>query len=348
MATIGSRRIGPGERCFVVAEAGVNHDGDVETALALIDAAADAGADAVKFQTFAADRLAAAHAPKARYQIEREQGADESQLEMLKRLELPRDAYVPLLGRCSERGIAFLSAAFDPDAAEFLTALGAPALKVPSGELTNPFLLEAVASSGLPVILSTGMADLDEVRAAVELLVRGGAGDIVVLHCVTAYPATPSESNLRAMATLEQALGRPVGLSDHTLGTSVPLAAVALGARMLEKHLTLDRSRSGPDHAASLEPNEFAALVAAVREVESALGDGVKRPMPSELENVPVVRRSLAAARDLVEGTTLERSMLTALRPGTGISPLDRDEIVGRRLKRALGRNELIEVDDLE
>lgn len=323
---IGRHDVGIGRPCFVIAEAGVNHDGSPERARALVEAAAESGADAVKFQTFRAESLATVDAPKAAYQ---QAGGDaaESQRAMLRRLELPADAY-PMLKRAADSaGIEFLSSMFDEASADLLDELGVSAFKVPSGELTNLQLLRHVGSLGRPVILSTGMADLEEVEAAVAALDND---QVVILHCVSAYPAPPADANLRAMATMEAAFGKPVGFSDHTLGSEVALAAVALGACMVEKHLTLDRSAPGPDHAASLEPDELRDLVRGIRAVESALGDGRKRPMPSELETAAVARKSLAAACDIAAGTTLTDEMIALCRPGTGLQPSERPLVVGR------------------
>ncbi len=345
--TIGGRRVGPGEPCLVIAEAGVNHNGDLELARRLVDAAADAGADAVKFQTFRAEALAAPAAPKAAYQAEATGGA-ESQLEMLRGLELGPEAWDELKRRADTRGLLFLSAPFDHGSVELLDRIGVAAFKIASPDVTNVPLLENVGRRGRPVILSTGLADMAEVEAAVDVLRRAGAADLVVLHCVSEYPAQPADANLRAMATMADRLGVPVGFSDHTEGTEVALAAVALGACILEKHFTLDRSLPGPDHRASLEPDDLAAFVRAIRTVESALGDGVKRPTEAERANAAVVRRSLAASDYLPAGIVLTRGMLTALRPGTGISPARIDEVVGRRLRRDLAQNELLDPADLE
>jgi N,N'-diacetyllegionaminate synthase len=347
VVTIGDREVGPGRPCFVIAEAGVNHNGELERALRLVDAAAEAGADAVKFQTFRAEAVASPSAAKARYQLE-STPADESQLEMLRALELGWDEHVELLRRAEERGLVFLSSVFDGGSVELLERLGVAAYKIASPEVTNLPLLRAVAAVGRPVILSTGTAELAEVEVAVEALADGGAGAVVLLHCVSAYPADPADANLRAMATMSEHFGLPVGYSDHTEGEEVALAAVALGACVLEKHFTLDRTLPGPDHQASLEPGELAQLVRGVRRVESALGDGLKRPTAVERENALLVRRSLAAADDLPAGIVLTAGMLTALRPGTGISPARLDDVVGRRLRRELAQGELLDPVDLE
>lgn len=343
---IDGARIGAGHPCYVIAEAGVNHDGDIEQALRLVDVAATAGASAVKFQTFVAERLVTADAPKAGYQLETTD-PDESQLGMLQALELDADDHRRLLAHCRERGITFLSTPFDDESVALLVELGVAALKVASPEVTNHPFLELVGSRGLPVILSTGMSTLAEVEAAVAVLAAAGCSELALLHCVSSYPAPAEQANLRAIVTLAERFDVPVGYSDHTVGDGATLAAVALGAQLIEKHVTLDRSLPGPDHAASLEPAELAALVRGVREVEAMLGDGVKRPMPCEEGNRTVVRRSLAAARDLPAGTTVAADMLTALRPATGISPADRAAVLGRTLRRPLRRGELVVQDDL-
>lgn len=346
MVTIGDRVVGEGAPCFVIAEAGVNHNGDLELARRLVDAAADAGADAVKFQTFRAEGVASSNAPKAGYQIAAT-GEGESQLEMLRRLELEKPAFADLKSRAERRGIVFLSTPFDAESVEMLDRIGVAAFKVASPDITNFPLLAEIGSRRRPVILSTGTADLAEVEAAVAAVRDAGAPEIVVLHCVSAYPADAAEANLLAIATLGVCLGLPVGYSDHTEGPEVALAAVALGAVVLEKHLTLDRGLPGPDQRASLEPRELAALVRGVRRVESALGDGVKRPSAAERETAAVVRRSLAAVRDLDAGTVIEESMLTALRPGTGIPPARIGEVVGRALRRDVAAGALITDADI-
>lgn len=334
-------------RCLLIAEAGVNHNGSLELALRLVDAAADAGADAVKFQTFRAERTASAHAAKAAYQ-RHAAGPEESQVEMLRRLELSEEAHLSLLAHCRRRGIRFLSTPFDPESADLLARIGVDLLKLPSGELTNHPLLAHVASKGLPVILSTGMATLAEVGLALEVLQGAGAAGVTLLHCVTEYPAPPAEINLRAMATLRGAFQVPVGYSDHSEGDAVALAAVALGASVLEKHFTLDRALPGPDHRASLEPGELRALVQRVRLVESALGDGIKRPAPCELPNRLLVRRSLVATRPLGPGTRLAASDLTAKRPGTGIPPSDLPKVLGMVLARPLEADGLLTWEALQ
>ena len=296
-----------------------------------MDVAADARADAVKFQTFKADRLVTRAAPRAEYQ-RRATGDAASQHAMLAALELSERAHELLWQHCAERGIEFMSTPFDPESALYLKRLGVRRLKVPSGEVTNLPLLRLMGGLGLPVILSTGMADLTEVEAAVTALQGAGCRELSILHCVSNYPATPEATNLRAMDTLAYA----VGLSDHTEGTTIAVAAVARGATILEKHFTLDRGLPGPDHQASLEPGELKALVRAVRDVTAALGDGVKRPVASELPIRDVARKSLVTTHDLPAGATLRAGDLVILRPGTGLPPARLDDVIGRRTARAI------------
>ena len=338
---LAGKGVGPGRPCFVIAEAGVNHNGDVELAHRLVDVAAEAGADAVKFQSFDPERLVSPLARKAAYQAEAT-GHRESQLEMLRRLVLPSEALAKLAAHAAERGIIFLSTPFDESSADLLETLGMPAYKVPSGEVTNHPLVAHVAAKGLPVLLSTGMSTLEEVAQAVAVVRENGDPPLALLHCVSNYPAAPRDSNLRAIAAMRAAFGVPVGWSDHTEGLQVSLAAVAAGADLLEKHVTLNRNLPGPDHRSSLEPEELAELVRAVREVELAMGDGVKRPVASEAATSEVARRSLHAARALPAGHLLETGDLIALRPGTGISPALRDRVVGRRLKVAVAGGEML------
>jgi N-acetylneuraminate synthase len=315
---------------LVIAEAGVNHNGRLDLALRLVDAAAKAGADAVKFQTFDAERLVTRDAPKAAYQVTDQ---ETSQYEMLRRLQLSPDDHRRVQARCRERGVVFISTPFDEHDADFLEGLGVPLFKVPSGEVTNLAYLAHVARLGKPMLVSTGMCYLGEVEAAVRAIRGAGCRDLALLHCVSNYPADPAEVNLRAMKTMEVAFGVPVGYSDHTLGGEVALAAVALGARVIEKHFTLDRALSGPDHAASLEPGELASLVRGIRAVESALGDGQKRPSPSELGTAAAARKSLVSARDLRSGEVLTEELIAVKRPGTGLPPAMRPHVIGRRLR---------------
>jgi N-acetylneuraminate synthase len=328
--TIGARRVGSKHSCFVVAEAGVNHNGELQKALEMVDVAASAGADAIKYQTFQADELASPEAPKAGYQAEAT-GSKESQLEMLRRLQLAPDAHRALLARCQQRGIQFLSSPFDEASADFLEELGVPAFKVPSGELTNLPFLRYLAQKGRPLIVSTGMSDMGEVAAAVAAVREAGGRDLALLQCVSRYPADPTEANLKAMATLRERFGVPVGFSDHTLGVEVSLAAVALGAAVIEKHFTLNRRLPGPDHAASLEPPELELLVRGIRTVEAALGSGEKVPAPAEQETARVARKSLVAVRDIPAGTTLAQEHIAVRRPGTGLPPSQLPAVLGRR-----------------
>ena len=333
---------------FIIAEAGVNHNGDLETALRLVDVAADAGADAVKFQTFRSDQLASPAAPMAAYQ-ERNTGGAGDQLALVRSLELGAAEHRSLLARCRERGILFMSTPFDRPSMQLLHELGLAIGKVPSGEITNAPYLEAMARTFPDLIVSTGMCTLEEVRAALDVLFASGAdpGRTTILHCNTEYPTPLEDVNLLAMRTLAEEFSLPVGLSDHSLGIEVPTAATALGARVIEKHMTLDREMPGPDHRASLEPHEFKAMVRAVRAIERALGTGVKEPTPSERPNIPVARRSIHLARPLAQGSTIDRQDLFMLRPGSGISPMDLEQVVGRRTARDLNAGHLLQWNDL-
>lgn len=342
---IDRREIGGGRPAFVIAEAGVNHNGDLALAERLVDVAADAGCDAVKFQTFDPALLAAPSAGKADYQRETT-GSGGSQLEMLNALVLPRDAHARLQQRARDRGLIFLSTPFDEPSADFLEELGVPAFKVSSGDLTNVLLLRHLAHKRRPLLISTGMATLDEVLAAVATVKAAGAADIALFHCVSNYPAQPADCNLRAMAALREATGLPVGWSDHTQGIDVTIAAAALGAELIEKHFTLDKTLPGPDHRASLEPDELAAMVRAIRSVEAALGDGRKQPRPSEISMIAAARRSLCYRNALAAGATVGERDLIALRPGTGLETSQIATIVGRRLRVAVERGQLVTLDD--
>jgi N-acetylneuraminate synthase len=343
---IGGRQVGASAPVLVIAEVGVNHDGDLETALELVDAACDAGAGAVKFQTFDTSQLVTSAADLAAYQRERG-GQIENQRELLAPLELGADEFETISRRCAERGVMFLSTPFDLQSAALLERLGVPAFKVGSGELTNLPFLTGLAAYGLPLLLSTGMATLEEVSAAVAVITAQRA-PLVLLHCVSSYPAPPEEANLRALDTLRDAFRVPVGYSDHCMGFEVSLAAVARDACVLERHLTLDRRRTGPDHAMSLEPEELAQLVREVRALEVSLGTGDKQPQPSELDTRLAARRSIVAARALEAGETLTLDGLAIKRPGGGISPSRLDEVVGRRLTQALGADQPLREEDLE
>ena len=330
-------------KTLIIAEAGVNHNGDIELAKRLIDVAADAGADIVKFQTFSADRLTTVNAAKANYQRQAD-AAEESQYAMLKRLELSHDAHQILIEHCRQFNIEFFSTGFDIASVDMLTSLGIQRLKVPSGELTNLPYLRHIGGLGRPVILSTGMATLGEIEAAIEVLTLAGVAraDIVVLHCNTEYPTPMVDVNLRAMQSIQTAFGVKVGYSDHTAGIEVAIAAVSMGACIIEKHFTLDRALSGPDHRASLEPDELKSMVQAIRNIELALGDGVKRPSASELHNRPIARKSIVAARAILAGEAFSEDNLAAKRPGTGLSPMRWDELIGRNASRDFALDEFI------
>jgi N-acetylneuraminate synthase/N,N'-diacetyllegionaminate synthase len=344
---IGERLIGEGKPCFIVAEAGVNHNGDIHLAKKLIDAAKNAGADAVKFQAFKAEKIATIYAEKADYQT-RNAGKDKSQLAMLKKLELDEKDIGELYNYAQKNNIIFLSSAFDRESIDLLNDLGVSAFKIASGEITNLPLLKYVAKKKKPIILSTGMSTLDEVEQAVKVIRENGTKDIVLLHCVTSYPARKEDVNLRAIETLRREFKLPVGFSDHTLGVTIPIAAAALGAVLIEKHFTLDKSLPGPDHKASLEPNELTEMVTAIRDVEKALGNGVRRLTEEEREIRKKVRRSIVAKEEILKGTIITESMLDFKRPGTGIEPKHLDRVIGRRTKKDIMPDELIAFKNLE
>lgn len=333
------------KRTLIIAEAGVNHNGDMQLAKRLIDAAALSGADLVKFQTFNAGRLVTASAKKADYQLQ--SGADgESQHAMLSRLELTEAMHHELIAHCATRQIGFFSTAFDLESIDLLARLGQDYFKVPSGELSNLPYLRHIAKHARSVILSTGMATLADIEAAITVLEQAGTlrKDITVLHCTTEYPTPMNEVNLRAMQSIGSAFAVPVGYSDHTRGIEVSIAAVAMGASVIEKHFTLDRKLPGPDHQASLEPDELRAMVGAIRNIEVALGDGVKRLTPSEMRNKPIARKSLVALRPIARGEAFSAENTTAKRPGTGLSPMRWDEVMGRPAPRAFALDEMIEL----
>lgn len=332
-------------KTLIIAEAGVNHNGDINLARKLIDVAADVGADCVKFQTFTADKLVTVNANKADYQSQAI-GAAESQHAMLRNLELTRDMHEVLIAHCKSKRIQFLSTGFDTESIDLLAELGLDCFKIPSGEITNLPYLRHVGQYGKSVILSTGMATLDEIEAALDLIEQAGTPrtSITVLHCNTEYPTPMVDANLRAMLTIRDTFGVQVGYSDHTLGGEAAIAAVALGARVIEKHFTLDRNLPGPDHQASLDSEELKAMVVAIRNIEKALGDGIKRPSASELKNKLVVRKSLVAATAVREGEVFSKNNLTVKRPGTGLSPMLWDEIIGRKSPRNFLPDELIEL----
>ena len=332
-------------KTLIIAEAGVNHNGDLDLACQLIDAAATAGADWVKFQTFSADRLVTKNAKKADYQNQ-VTDSGESQHAMIRKLELTRDMHVALIEHCKSRGIQFLSTGFDLESIDLLVELGMDSFKIPSGEITNLPYLRHVGQFGKPVILSTGMAIMDEIGTALNILEQAGTSRsrVTVLHCNTEYPTPMNDVNLRAMLTIRDTFGVQVGYSDHTLGIEVAIAAVALGATVIEKHFTLDRGLPGPDHQASLEPEEFKEMVAGIRNVEKAIGDGIKRPSSSELKNIPIVRKSLVAKQAIREGEVFSGVNLTVKRPGTGLSPMRWDEVQGCKAPRNFEVDDLIEL----
>ena len=328
---------------LIIAEAGVNHNGDMSLAMQLIDAAAEAGADVVKFQTFSAIRQVTAHASKADYQIKMTDSS-ESQQEMLSRLELTEAMHHQLIAYCKKRSIEFLSTGFDIESVDLLMRLGQQYFKIPSGEITNLPYLRHIGSIGRRVILSTGMATIGEVEDALNVLVDAGTirSLITVLHCNTEYPTPVEDVNLTAMNTIRSTFGVSIGYSDHTLGIEVPIAAVALGAEVVEKHLTLSRDLPGPDHRASLEPIEFKAMVRAIRNIERAMGDGIKRPSPSELKNKSIARKSLVAKKPILAGEVFSKDNVTVKRPGTGVSPMLWDDVMGRLARRNFSIDELI------
>ena len=327
---------------FIIAEAGVNHNGDLETAKKLVDEAAKAGADAVKFQTSRAEALASKDAKKADYQMETTEQT-ESQFDMLKKLELTPDMHEQLIAYCAQKGIMFLSTPFDIDSAHYLEECGIAVFKIPSGEITNYPYLREIGKMGKKVILSSGMSTLEEIKTAVKILKDNGSSDITVLHCNTEYPTPYKDVNLRAMITIKKELGLAVGYSDHTQGIEVPIAAAALGAAVIEKHFTLDRNMEGPDHKASLEPEELRAMVRAVRNIEMALGDGTKKPSESEKKNIEIARKSIVAKCPIRAGEVFTEDNLTTKRPGSGISPMWWNDIIGKTAVRNFAEDELIE-----
>ena len=330
---------------LIIAEAGVNHNGSLETAKQLVDVASEAGAEMVKFQTFSADRLVTISENKAEYQNQTI-GASESQHAMIRKLELTREMHEDIIAYCKQCNIEFFSTGFDTQSIDMLVDLGLEQFKIPSGEITNLPYLRHIGKFGKPVILSTGMAILGEIEAALDVLETSGTQrkNITVLHCNTEYPTPMEDVNLKAMLAIRDAFGVKIGYSDHTLGTEVSVAAVAMGATVVEKHFTLDRTLPGPDHKASLEPEELKAMVKAIRNIEQALGDGIKRPSPSELKNKPIVRKSLVAAIAIRTGERLSSANVAVKRPGTGLSPMSGDEVLGRTAIRDFAPDELIEL----
>ena len=334
------------KRTLIIAEAGVNHNGDIAKAKALIDKGAEAGVDYVKFQTFKAEKLVTKQAQRASYQDKNTQNND-SQYEMLKKLELSQVLHQELMDYCNQKGVKFLSTGFDSESLVFLAQLGVTIAKIPSGEITNLPYLRQVASLFPEVILSTGMATIGEIKDAVKVLTDNGVSKdkITILHCNTEYPTPMEDVNLKAMLHIQRELGLPIGYSDHTLGIEVPIAAVALGATVIEKHFTLDKTLPGPDHKASLEPDELKAMVSAIRNIEKAIGgSGLKEVSKSEEKNKPIARKSIVAATDIKKGNIFTPENLTVKRPGTGISPMQWDEVIGKEAKRDFQEDELIEL----
>ncbi len=329
---------------LIIAEAGVNHNGSIDLAKKLIDAAADAGVDYVKFQTFNSIKLVSKNAQKADYQKKNTKDLAESQLKMLQKLELSKEDHLVLIEHCEAKNIKFLSTAFDLDSVDFLEELQIDLWKVPSGEITNLPYLRKIGALGKPVIISTGMADMNEIEAAINTVVEAGTkpDKITVLHCNTEYPTPMGDVNLRAMNSIKNKFCVPVGYSDHTLGIEIPIAAVALGAKVIEKHFTLDKTMEGPDHRASLEPPELKAMVVAIRNIEIAMGDGVKAPSPSEAKNKPIARKSIVASKDIAIGDIFNEDNITVKRPGTGISPMKWNEIMGTKARKNYQEDDLI------
>lgn len=331
-------------KIIIIAEAGVNHNGDINLAKKLIDVADTAGVDYVKFQTFNSKKLVSKNAQKANYQIENTHNASESQLAMIQKLEMSKEMHFELIEYCNAKNIKFLSTAFDLESVDFLYELNIDLFKIPSGEITNLPYLRKVGSLGKPIILSTGMADLKEIGDALKVLIESGAQkeNITVLHCNTEYPTPMEDVNLRAMSTIAEEFDIKIGYSDHTLGIEIPIAAVALGAKVIEKHFTLDKNMKGPDHRASLEPNELKAMVIAIRNIEKAIGHGEKEPSRSEIKNRTIARKSIVAITDIKQGTLLTIENISVKRPGDGISPMLWDSIIGTKAKKDYFEDDLI------
>ena len=330
-------------RVHIIAEAGVNHNGSIELAKVMVDKAKEAGADCIKFQTFVSEKIASKWAGKAEYQ-KQQTDACEGQIAMLKNLELSFNEFIELSEYCEKKEIEFLSTAFDFDSITFLNSLNMKRWKVPSGDITNLPYLTKIAKLKKPVVLSTGMSTMEDIKAAVKILRQNGSKDITVLHCTTAYPTPYSDVNLRAMLTIKNELNLPVGYSDHTRGIEIPIAAVAMGATVIEKHFTLDRTMNGPDHKASLEPDELKAMIDAIRNVEVALGSGMKTPTESEIKNMEAARKSIIANCKISKGEIFTEENLTVKRPGNGINPIGWLDVIGKRASRNFEEDELIEL----
>lgn len=328
---------------FIIAEAGDNHNGDIKLAYDLIDVAVESGADCVKFQTFITEEVISKKSDKAEYQ-KKNTGNEETQFEMVKKLELTFDQFRMLSDYCKKKGIIFMSTAFDLISVDFLQTLNMPYWKIPSGEITNlPYLIK-IASTNKNIIMSTGMAEIEEIEIAIDILKKHGAGSITILHCNTEYPTPMEDVNLNAMNSLGLTFKTDVGYSDHTLGIEVPIAAVALGAKLIEKHFTLDRKMEGPDHQASLEPHELKEMVKAIRNIEIALGDGIKSPTKSEIKNRDIARKSIVARCDIKKGEAFSETNLAVKRPGNGITPMKWFDVLGKKANRDFEKDELIEL----
>ena len=338
------------KKVLIIAEAGVNHNGDIRLAKKLIDAASEAKVDYVKFQSFKADNLVSPIAKKAEYQIKNLEDNDDSQYQMLKKLELSHHDHLELISYCKSKNIKFFSTAFDVEGISYLSSLNFELFKVPSGELTNFPYLRAIAKTGLPVILSTGMANLDEIVKSINVLISHGTNkdQITILHCNTEYPTPMKDVNLKAMLTIKEKIGVSVGYSDHTLGIEVAIAAVAMGAEVIEKHFTLDKSFKGPDHKASLEPNELKDMVKAIRNIEKAIsGNGIKKSSLSEEKNKHIARKSIHLLRNLKSGTVIKEKDIIPLRPGDGICPMNWEKIIGKKVNKDIQKFTKLNLNDL-
>lgn len=331
------------KKVFIIAEAGVNHNGSVELAKKLIDAGAEAGVDAVKFQSFKAEKLVTKYASKAKYQQDTT-GQQENQYDMLKKLELDYDKHKELMEYCNSKNVMFLSSPFDIESIELLNSLGLEVFKVPSGEIENTPYLKKIANLNKKVILSSGMCNLSDIEFALGILKSNGTSEISVLHCNTEYPTPMSDVNLRAMNTIKDAFKVEVGYSDHTNGIEVSIAAVAMGATIIEKHFTLDKSMPGPDHKASLDPEELRSLVSAIRNIEQALGNGIKKPSISESKNIAIGRKSIVASREIKAGEVFTEENLTIKRPGTGVSPKMWEKVLGKTSRKNYEEDEMIDI----
>jgi N-acetylneuraminate synthase len=334
-------------KVLIIAEAGVNHNGNLDNAFKLIDAAVDAGVDYVKFQTFKSENLVSKSAKKADYQIQNTGNSTDSQYEMLKKLELSHENHELLIDYCKQKNIQFFSTAFDLDSLQYLKEIGLDLVKIPSGEITNLPYLRKAAQLFKKVILSTGMCTMEDIKAAINVFLAEDISkdDITILHCNTEYPTPMNDVNLKAMLSIQQEFETEIGYSDHTLGIEVPIAAVALGASVIEKHFTLDNTMEGPDHAASLEPQQLKEMVKAIRNIEQAIsGDGLKKPSASEMKNIEIARKSIVASTSISEGETFTEENLTIKRPGTGISPMKWDDVIGRAASKDYSTDDLIEI----